>query len=138
MEGKILYSIREDCSKLQEMSHININRILELMTQHHKISVKLKNYAKCCMVMEKLCDYICNCCCNADFVSDFSIAELLDKCLKMKNCCLELNNLLSKEKSEYIRCIKMISLCDKIKKTTKLDKPKKEKTKKKSKKRVEK
>ena len=122
MKGKSLYSLREDSSSLQTMSHININRILELMTQHHDISEKLRVYAQCCIVMEKLCDYICNSCCNADFVSDFSLKELSLKCKEMKSCCVDLHSIMPKEKSEYIRCEKMLKLCDKVMKHDKKSK----------------
>ena len=133
MKGKALYSLREDGNELQKMAHININRILELMTQQHDISEKLRMYAQCCIVMEKLCDYVCNCCCNADFVSDFLLKELVLKCGEMKICCSELHSLMLKEKSDYIRCKKMMVLCDKVIKHKKsLKKPKKSKKTKKS------
>ena len=134
MKGKNLYLLREDANTLQNMAHKNINRILELMTKHHDISQKLRIYAQCCIVMEKLCDYVCNCCCNADFVSDFLLKELVLKCDEMKICCSELYSLMPKEKSEYIRCKKMIVLCDKVIKHNKKTKMKTKKSKKLSKK----
>lgn len=135
MRGKALYSLREDGNELQNMAHININRILELMTHHQEISEKLRMYAQSCIVMEKLCDYVCNCCCNADFVSDFSLKELAVKCSEMKMCCSELHSSMPKEKSDYIRCKKMMVLCDKVIKHEKtLNKTKKSKKTKKTKK----
>jgi len=112
MRGKALYPLNDECSMLQRTCHRTINRILELMVKHPEHSKNLCKYAKKCMVMEKLCDYVCGCCCNNDDVSINMMKELREKCSSLKEIAFNLHNELPKDKSEYIRCQIMVKLCD--------------------------
>ena len=118
MEGKNLHVLREHCTQIQLTCHKNVNRILELMVNHSSgskdnssICGHLSQYAKCCLVLEKLCDYINNCCCNQDAVSQHSLRELNMKCSKISKCCKGLMKVLEKKEHEYIRCGMMHELC---------------------------
>ena len=113
MKGKALYPLNDDCFMLQKTCHRTINRILELMVKHPEHSKNLSKYAKKCMVMEKLCEYVCGCCCNDDNVSIHMMSELREKCRELKDISNVLNSELPKDKSLYIRCEIVSKLCDK-------------------------
>ena len=113
MKGKSLYPLNDDCLMLQKTCHRTINRILELMVKHPDHSKNLSKYAKKCMVMEKLCEYVCGSCCNDDYVSVNMMAELRDKCRELKEIANLLHSELPKDKSEYIGCQMLSKLCDK-------------------------
>lgn len=111
MEGKLLYPFRKRCSKIQSCCHKNINRILALMVKLPKHSKHLEQYAKLCLVHEKLCEYLCNCCCNSDKVSKFILLEYKEKCSEMSKLCKNLIGVLSAKDAKYIRCSELNSLC---------------------------
>ena len=112
MRGKSLYPLNDECSMLQKTCHRTINRILELMVKHPEHGKNLSKYAKMCMVMEKLCEYVCGCCCNDDNVSGHMMSELREKCIELKDIANVLHSELPKDKSVYIRCQIVVKLCD--------------------------
>ena len=111
MEGKILHSFRTRCSSIQSCCHKNINRILELMVKHPNNSKHLEKYAKLCLVNEKLCEYLCNCCCNSDKISKYMLLEYKEKCGEMSKLCKKLIGVLSAKDAKYVRCSELHSLC---------------------------
>jgi len=127
MDGKKLNILRDTCEELQLLCHRNVNRILECMTTHPDHCKHLQNYVKKCIVMEQLCCYMANTCCNEDCVSGHMLKEKKEKCNEMCKICDDLKKVLSKDKCDYIRCDKMISMCKskKSKKSKKSSKSKK-------------
>ena len=127
MKGSSLFVIREQCTNIQLCCHKNINRILELMTKNNKdlnIMKNLEKYTKLCISMEKLCEYVCSSCCNANEVSNNILKEFNLMCNKMKNICNKLKLKLISKYCKYIRLDEMSKLCiinfnKKIKKTKK-------------------
>ena len=113
MEGKKLYPLREDCTELQLCCHKNINRVIEMMSHYPKHSKVLGKYAKLCIVLEKLCEYICSCCCNTDNVSNNILSEHKSKCNQMIAVCKKINSFIDRDDGKYIRCNDMIKLCSK-------------------------
>lgn len=111
MEGKKLYAFKKNCKKLQECCHNTVNRILELMTKHPEHCNDLCNYVKECLVMDKLCDYLCSCCCNSDNISNNMMKEYKDKCSSMEKICKKLLKHMPKKECKYIRCEEMVKLC---------------------------
>ena len=111
MEGKDLYSFSMHCTQLQLCCHKNVNRIIELMCEFPKLNNELSKFSKCCLVMEKLCDYMNNCCCNSDKISKHSMSEYKMKCSELVKICYKLNKDLNKKKSDYIRCTIISKLC---------------------------
>ena len=111
IQGKALYKLRKDCTEIQLCCHKNVNRILELMGKHHEHAAHLEKYAKLCLVLEKLCDYVSNCCCNQDMVSMHCFNELKSKCCGIAKVCSKLSEGLDHETAEYIRCKQMCHLC---------------------------
>lgn len=106
-----LNEMRINCSNLQICCHKNINRILELMVQHSEFSQLLNEYAKKSLVLEKLCDYVCNCCCNNSGVSRHLQSELKQQCKSMSSICNKLIKTLPSNKSKYIRCDVVSKMC---------------------------
>lgn len=112
-----LHTLRKACVKIQSTCHKNVNRVLELMVDHSgfpqnsSTCEQLSQYCKCCLVLEKLCDYIHNCCCNADEISDHCLNELDMKCDRMCKCCEGLMAVLEPNQHEYIRCEIMHRMC---------------------------
>lgn len=107
-----LYSLREESTELSIHCHKNINRIIELMTKDTKNAKLLGEFTKSCLVLEKLCEYISNCCCNADIVSKHIMYEYTNRCSHMANLCKKIKQYLTKDDAEYIRCDKMVKLCN--------------------------
>ena len=99
-----LVKLREHCTELQIMCHKNINRILEMMVKHPDHGDHLNKYAKLCIVMEKLCEYISSSCCNQDKVSKHIICERKEKCIDLCAICDKLCEVLPKDVIKYIRC----------------------------------
>jgi len=109
-----LYTFSKECSELQHSCYKNVNRILEKMTQYPECCSDLELYTKQCLVMSKLCDYLCNCCCNAECISSHSLKELKSKCKNIKKSCNMISKKLPKECSVYIRCDSIPKLCNKL------------------------
>jgi len=130
IQGKELYRMREQCTEIQLCCHKNVNRILELMGKHHDHAAHLEKYAKLCLVLEKLCDYVSNCCCNQDSVSMHCFHELKSKCGAITRVCEDLLNHLEQDVAEYIRCQHMCDLCHPFTKKMSGKKGRKGKTKK--------
>lgn len=120
--GKELYSFRSNCEELGICCHKNVNRILELMVKYPDMCVQLQDYVKYCLNMEKMCTYLCDCCCNCDCVTKHMVNEYELKCKRMIELCNKLNKQLSKKDSAYIRCDTMCKFCKK--KTSKKSKKK--------------
>ena len=111
IQGKELYRMREQCTEIQLCCHKNVNRILELMGKHHEHAAHLEKYAKLCLVLEKLCDYVSNCCCNQDSLSMHCVHELKSKCGGITKVCHNLLNHLESDVADYVRCQHMCDLC---------------------------
>ena len=107
-----LYSLREECTEISLSCHKNVNRIIELMSKDTKNAKLLGEYTKACIVLEKLCEYISSCCCNADNVSRHIMSEYSHRCSHMSNLCKKIKQYLTKDDAEYIRCDKMVKLCN--------------------------
>jgi len=113
MEGKILYSFRVKCEELGICCHKNVNRILSMMNSYPEYCKDLQEYTKCCLNLEKLCSYLCDCCCNCDKVSKFMLQEYKLKCDCIENICDKLMKLLSRKDASYIRCDTIKKICNK-------------------------
>jgi len=113
MDGQELYNFRSNCEELGICCHKNVNRILELMVKYPTISGHLQEYVKNCLNMEKMCTYLCDCCCNCDYVTIHMLNEYDVKCKIMLDICTKLIKQLSKKDSVYIRCDILSKLCRK-------------------------
>jgi len=113
MEGKVLYSFREKCEVLGLSCHKNVNRILSMMNKYPDNCKDLQEYTKCCLNLEKLCSYLCDCCCNCDKISEFMLQEYKLKCECIMKICDGLMNVLSKKDASYIRCDTIKKICNK-------------------------
>ena len=109
-----VYKIKRDITNIQKCCHEVLNRVLDLMVKYPKHCGHLNKYAKECLVMERLCDYICNCCCNAPTVSLHIMNECNEKCNGMIDICDNLIKCgLPNKECNYLRCDEMIKLCNK-------------------------
>ena len=88
-----LVKLREHCTELQIMCH-----------KHPDHGDHLNKYAKLCIVMERLCEYISSSCCNQDKVSKHIICERKEKCIELCAICDKLCDVLPKDVIKYIRC----------------------------------
>ena len=109
-----LRKIREECSKMRDVCHKNLNRVLDTMVdESDKMTCQhLCKFAKCCVVMERLCECIESCCCNIENVSTSLKSEYKSRCKEIKSCCEKLLNCLPKSKSDYLRCKIIKKMCD--------------------------
>ena len=121
MEGKSLYNIGKLCGDCNRLCSKNMNRVLEKISLlDNKKSVQLlSDFAKLSIVMEYLCSYVSNLCCNEENLSKFIIGELKNKCKKMIDLQKKIKTSLKNEKNstqliKYIRCNEIMSICSKI------------------------
>ena len=113
MHGKKLYTFNNHCNALETACYRNVNRCLAVMCDYPEHSTLLSSFIKQCILLNKLCGYACNCCCNADHVSSHCVAELKMKCKKLKQTCSEIKKVLPKAASKYIRCSSLPRMCSK-------------------------
>ena len=111
IKGKELYPLRKHCLTLGDCCHKNINRILDEMVDNKDCAEELCKFAKCCIVLEKLCECICTCCCNGECVSSGMMSDYKMRCRMITNCCKKLMKKLSKEKCKYLRCDQITKMC---------------------------
>ena len=109
--NKRLHKLREKCTNLALCCHKNVNRILDCMVHDKENCAHLCEFAKCCIIMEKTCECVTSCCCNAEHVSKHLECELDSKCAHIVRCCDKLMKCLSKERCKYLRCDKIKKMC---------------------------
>lgn len=121
MKGKNLYTMGKLCGDCGKLCSKNMNRLLEKMSiLDNKKSVSLLvELSKLSIVMEYLCSYISNLCCNVEKISKFALSELKDKCKKMIDLSKKIKVELKKEKNssnliKYIKCDEFIKICSNI------------------------
>lgn len=121
MQGKELYSMSKLCGDCKRLCSKNMNRILEKISLlNNKEAIELvSDFAKLSIVMDYLCSYVSNLCCNEENLSKFIISELKNKCKKMIDLLKKIKKVLKNEKNstqliKYIRCDEIISICTKI------------------------
>ena len=112
MQGQKLYSTKSICQEFGNSCHNTKNRVIEKMAMYsNEENKELGKYLKCLMTMEKLCEYICTCCCEMENLSSSIISELKQRCKTLMVCCEKLMKHLEKECYEYINCGKMLKFC---------------------------
>ena len=112
MQGQKLYSTKSMCQELGVSCHNTKNRVIEKMTMYSNEENKaLGKYLKCLMTMEKLCEYICTCCCEMENLTSSIISELKQRCRTIVLCCEILKKHLHKDCYNYINCDKIIKFC---------------------------
>jgi hypothetical protein len=115
MEGAKLYSFKSVCGDLGNVCHNTKNRVIEKMCVCEKKQVeKLAKYLKCLMTIEKLCEYLCTCCCEMENITSSGLSELKNRCKTIHNCCKDLQKSLKPEDFKYINCNTIMKSCDKI------------------------
>tara|TARA_B100001059_G_scaffold83142_1_gene81191 strand:- start:606 stop:1037 length:432 start_codon:yes stop_codon:yes gene_type:complete len=115
MEGEKLYSFKSMCNELGMTCHNTKNRVIEKMCICDKKQVKeLAKYLKCLMTIEKLCEYLCTCCCEMESITPSGLSELRTRCKTIMSCCKGLKKSLSSEEYEYVNCGKIESFCGKV------------------------
>ena len=82
------------------------------MTKYPNNSKLLGQYTKLNILLEKLCEYISSCCCNADHVSKYIINEYASQCKQMVQLCIHIKQYLNRDDADYIRCDNMIKICN--------------------------
>ena len=110
MQGQKLYSTKSMCNEFGSSCHNTKNRVIEKLA-HYECSEKRKmlgKYLKCLMTMEKLCEYICTCCCEIENLTSSIISELKQKCSILKKCCENLMKHMDTECYKYINCDRML------------------------------
>ena len=113
MQGQKLYSTKSMCHEFGLSCHNTKNRVIEKMA-HYECSEKrmmLGKYLKCLMTMEKLCEYICTCCCEMENLTASIISELKQRCSTLKKCCENLMKHMDSECYKYINCDRMLKFC---------------------------
>ena len=75
------------------------------MTKHPEHCNDLCNYVKECLVMDKLCDYLCSCC-NSDNISNNMMKEYKDKCNSMGKKYAKIIKTYAKKKNVNIFVVK--------------------------------
>ena len=113
MQGQKLYSTKSMCNEFGSSCHNTKNRVIEKMA-HYECSEKRKmlgKYLKCLMTMEKLCEYICTCCCEMENLTSSIISELKQRCSTLKKCCENLMKHMDTECYKYINCDRMLKFC---------------------------
>ena len=112
MQGQKLYSTKSMCQELGHSCHNTKNRVIEKMAMYSNEENKaLGKYLKCLMTMEKLCEYICTCCCEMENLTSSIISELKQRCRTIVLCCEILKKHLHKDCYNYINCDKIIKFC---------------------------
>ena len=113
MQGQKLYSTKSMCQEFGSSCHNTKNRVIEKLA-HYECSEKRKmlgKYLKCLMTMEKLCEYICTCCCEIENLTSSIISELKQRCSTLKKCCENLMKHMDSDCYKYINCDKMLKFC---------------------------
>ena len=120
MNGTAVYGFKSLCNELGMTCHNTKNRVIEKMCDYDKnISEKLAKYLKCLMTIEKLCEYLCTCCCEMENITPSGLSELKNKCKTIMSCCKDLQKSLKSEDYKYINCTKVIEFCNKVNKSKK-------------------
>ena len=120
MNGTAVYGFKSLCSELGMTCHNTKNRVIEKMCDYDKnISGKLAKYLKCLMTIEKLCEYLCTCCCEMESITPSGLSELKNKCKTIMTCCNDLKKSLKSEDYKYINCDKILGFCNKVNKSKK-------------------
>ena len=109
-----LNNFRLQCNEIGTNCHKNVNRICEMTVKHTHLAEHLQSYLKMCLLLECLCNYGNNCCCNAEFVSKHILNEVNSKCKDMSKKCKDLHKHLNNADSKYIRCVTLMNCCDKM------------------------
>ena len=122
MNDKQLYKFRENCTECQLCCHKTLNRAVDVLSVQKEHTEHLAKYIKEIVVMEKLCEYLCNLVCNSEKVSVYALKEYNYKCEELVNICDQLKLILDKETFKYIRCDTITKLCKKQKKSKKTKK----------------
>ena len=113
MQGQKLYSTKSMCHEFGLSCHNTKNRVIEKM-EYYECSEKRKmlgKYLKCLMTMEKLCEYMCTCCCEMENLTSSIISELKQRCSTLKKCCENLMKHMESDCYKYINCDKMLKFC---------------------------
>jgi len=118
MQGQKLLSTKSMCHELGLSCHNTKNRVIEKMGYYESSEKRmmLGKYLKCLMTMEKLCEYICTCCCEMENLTSTIISELKQRCRTIVFCCEILKKHLHKDCYNYINCDKMLKFCKMTKK----------------------
>ena len=120
MNGTAVYGFKSLCNELGMTCHNTKNRVIEKMTMCDKDQVKkLAKYLKCLMTIEKLCEYLCTCCCEMESITPSGLSELKNKCKTIMSCCKDLQKSLKPEDFKYINCTKVMEFCNKVNKSKK-------------------
>ena len=122
MDVKQLNKLREHCTECQICCHKTLNRAVDVLSVQKVQAEHLARYVKELVVMEKLCEYICNLVCNSEKVSGYALKEYNYKCEELANICDKLKLFLDRETFKYIRCDTIMKLCKKQKKSKKTKK----------------
>ena len=120
MEGQKLYATKSLCHELGLSCHNTKNRVIEKMGNYESSNVRmmLGKYLKCLMTIEKLCEYMCTCCCEMENLTSSILSELKQRCSTLMRCCENLMKNMSLDCHKYINCEKMLKfskMCMKLK-----------------------
>mgnify|MGYP001239947723 FL=1 len=113
MQGQKLYSTKSMCHEFGLSCHNTKNRVIEKMG-YYECSDKrmmLGKYLRCLMTMEKLCEYMCTCCCEMENLTSSIISELKQRCKTLMMCCENLMKHMDSECCKYINCDRMLKFC---------------------------
>ena len=113
MQGQKLYSTKVICNEFGLSCHNTKNRVIEKMGCYDskELNKMLGKYLKCLMTMEKLCEYICTCCCEMENLTSSIISEIKQRCRTLMGCCEKIKPNMDKNCFEYINCGKMMKFC---------------------------
>jgi len=113
MQGQKLYSTKSMFHEFGLSCHNTKNRVIEKMGYYDATDVRmmLGKYLKCLMTLEKLCEYMCTCCCEMENLTASIISELKQRCSTLMRCCENLIKNMSLDCHRYINCEKMLKFC---------------------------
>ena len=117
MKGEEVYKFKSFCNDLGMTCHNSKNRVIEKMCEYDKNQCKhLAKYLKCLMTIEKLCEYLCTCCCEMESITPSGISELKNRCKIIMSCCKSLQKSLKNTDFKYINCEKIMKHCESVSK----------------------
>ena len=112
--SKKMSGLKNKCESLEKCCRNDCNKIIDLLCVcDEKNKKELCEYLRCCLALSELC-CCCSCCINMNCMTNNLMSDLVNKCIKICNCCDKLKKILNKKDYNKINCDLIRKCCSSI------------------------